>query len=89
MRSRTTQRFRKTFDQLPQRVQQEAREAYQRFSQDPYHSSLYFKQVHPTKPIYSARINLDYRAVGVREGEDIIWFWIGSHSDYDKLVSQL
>ncbi len=40
-------------------------------------------------PIYSVRIGLDYRALGVREGDDIVWFWIGSHADYDRLVSQL
>jgi hypothetical protein len=30
----------------------------------------------------------DYRALGRREGEDIIWFWIGPHAEYDHLVSR-
>jgi len=89
MRSRTTERFRKAFKRLPEQVQRQAREAYKLFRQNPYHPSLRFKQVHPTRPIYSVRISIDYRALGVRDGDEIIWFWIGSHSDYDKLISRL
>ncbi len=89
MKSRTTKRFRKAFDQLPDQVQRQAREAYKRFIKDPYHTSLRFKQVHSIKPIYSARINIDYRAVGILKGNEIIWFWIGSHADYDKILSRL
>jgi hypothetical protein len=43
----------------------------------------------PKSPIYSARINVDYRAVGIKENGEIVWFWIGSHADYGKLLSQL
>jgi hypothetical protein len=32
---------------------------------------------------------MDYRALGVKEGDEIIWFWIGSHADYDRLLSRL
>lgn len=39
--------------------------------------------------IFSLRITKDYRAIGIQEDERIIWFWIGSHGDYDKLVKQL
>ncbi len=89
MNSRTTERFRKSFAQLPEHVQRQARQAYQRFNQNPNHPSLRLKQVHSTRPIYSVRISLDYRALGVREGEEMIWFWIGSHADYEKLLAQL
>ncbi len=34
----------------------------------------------------SVRIGIGYRALGVRKGEEIIWFWIGSHADYDRLL---
>ncbi|MHC5610791.1 MAG: hypothetical protein ACYTXA_07180 [Nostoc sp.] len=47
MKSRTTAQFRNLFVNLPQQVQQQAREAYQQFKQDPWHPSLRFKQVHP------------------------------------------
>jgi hypothetical protein len=89
MDSRTTARFWRAFEQLPEPIQEAARKAYQLWQQDPYHPSLRFKRVHPTKPIYSVRISRDWRAVGVKEGDCIIWFWIGSHGDYDNLISQL
>ena len=88
MISHTTARFRSAFAVLPEDVQRQAREAYRLFKNDPYHPSLRFRQVHPVKPIYSARITRNYRALGVRDGDTITWFWIGSHSDYDKLVGR-
>jgi len=87
VKSHTTARFRDALEVLPKEVQEQARKAYELFLRDPHHRSLRFKQVHPTRPIYSVRISVDYRALGVREGETIIWFWIGSHADYDHLVS--
>ena len=89
MISRTTKRFREALSKLPVRVQHQARVAYKLFGQDPRHPSLRFKKVHATKHIHSARISLDYRALGAVDGKEIIWFWIGSHSDYDQLLQQL
>lgn len=89
MTSRTTKRFREALGQLPDQVRRHADQAYKLFSQNPNHPSLRFKKVHATEPIYSARISLDYRAVGVLHGDEMIWFWIGSHGDYDKLLEQL
>lgn len=88
MKSTTTTQFHKLFARLPEQAQKQAREAYRQFKQNPYHPSLHFKQVHPSQPIYSIRVSLDYRAVGEKEGDEITWFWIGTHSDYDKLISQ-
>ncbi|WP_414543574.1 type II toxin-antitoxin system RelE family toxin [Nostoc sp. CCY0012] len=89
MKSRTTARFRKAFAVLPEAVQQQTRKAYRQFKQDPEHPSLRFKKVHPQLPIYSARISRIYRAVGLLEGDTVIWFWVGSHAEYDMLLSQL
>jgi len=89
MTSHTTKRFREALRLLPQTVKRQAREAYRLFRQNPHHPGLYFKQVHPSKPIYSVRISQDYRAVGIRDGDEMIWFWIGSHTDYDALLSRL
>jgi mRNA-degrading endonuclease RelE of RelBE toxin-antitoxin system len=89
MTSHTTERFRQELKQLPQHVQRQARQAYRLFKQNPYHPSLHFKQVHPARPIYAVRISVDYRAVGVREEDVVIWFWIGVHADYEKLISRL
>lgn len=89
MKSKTTSSFRKCFEVLPQRIQIRAREAYRDFSRDPSHPGLGFKQVHPARPIYSARVSLGYRALAVRDGDIWVWFWIGSHSDYDRLLTRL
>ena len=37
-------------------------------------------------PILSVRIGLDWRAVCVRSGDKAIWYFIGSHADYDRLI---
>ena len=55
----------------------------------PVSPELRFKQVHPTRLIFSARVGLAHRALAVRAGEDVIWFWIGSHADYDNLLGRL
>ena len=89
MRSKTTTRFRKTFATLPKQVQEQARKSYRQFKQYPWHPSLHFKQVHPSIPIYSARVGRGYRAVGQRAENEIVWFWIGSRGDYEKLLSKL
>lgn len=89
MTSRTTQRFRKALQKLPARIQRQAKEAYELWKQDPHHGSLQFKRVHPIEPIYSVRVGIGWRAVGVQNGDVMIWYWIGSHSDYDKLITQL
>ena len=89
MNSRTSKRFRSSFERLPVEVQARARSAYRLFRRDPSHPSLRFKPVHPTRPIYSVRIGLGYRALGVRDGDDVIWFWIGSHAAYDQLLGDL
>ena len=89
MKSRTTSRFWDAYADLPERTKRRARKAYELFEQNPRHPSLRFKKVHGSRPIYSVRITRDYRAVGIQKEESIIWFWIGSHEDYDQLLAQL
>jgi len=88
LKSRTTAQFRRHLAALPEDVQKEARKAYQQFVQDPSHPGLRFKQVHPTLPIYSVRVARGYRAVGQRDERGMLWFWVGSHGDYDRLLSR-
>ena len=89
MISHTTERFRKALKKLPTQIQQQAREAYKQFLQNPYHPDLHFKLVHAIEPIYSVRIGLHYRAVGVQAGDEMLWFWIGIHSEYERLLASL
>jgi hypothetical protein len=87
--SHTTDRFRKAFVKLPPPAQRKTREAYRLWRQDHWHPSLQFKQVHDTRPIYSVRVGIGWRALGVKTDDTIVWFWIGSHAEYDKLLAQL
>jgi hypothetical protein len=89
VKSRTTARFRKAFAELPVSAQKQARDSYRRFQKDPWHPSLRFKPTHTALPIYSARVGKGYRAVGQRDESGVVWFWIGSHAEYDKLLSQM
>jgi hypothetical protein len=89
MISRTTDGFWKCYKELPEQVRKEAKRAYKSFKSNPYHPSLHFKRIHSTRAIFSLRITKDYRAVGIEQDKQIIWFWIGSHGDYDKLLKQL
>jgi hypothetical protein len=87
--SRTTKRFREAFAELPSHVQRKAREAYRLWQQNPQHPSLQFKQIHTREPIYSVRVGIGWRALGVKSDDAMVWFWIGSHAGYDKLLSKL
>ena len=82
MRSRTISSFWKCFAALPEPVQRQAKRAFLRWRQDLAHPSLAFKRVHPSEPIYSVRISRGYRSLGLRDGDLMTWFWIGSHPDY-------
>jgi hypothetical protein len=89
VKSHTTERFRKALALLPSEVRVQARDAYRLFQSNPRHPGLRFKRVHSRDPIYSVRVSLDYRAVGVVEADEIFWFWIGSHAEYDRLLRTL
>jgi hypothetical protein len=87
--SHSTERFREALKQLPKAIRQNAQEAYRLWQEDPQHPSLHFKRIHSTKPVYSVRVGLGWRAVGLRRGDNMVWYWIGSHADYKKLISRL
>ena len=86
MESRVTRSFQASFADLPEEVKQQARKAYRLFRRNPGHPSLRFKKVEGVESVYSVRIGLGYRALGVLEGSMITWFWIGSHEAYDRLI---
>ncbi|HEU5291053.1 MAG TPA: hypothetical protein VFU05_10445 [Cyclobacteriaceae bacterium] len=89
MDSHVTSRFRKCFDTLPKDIQDKAKKVYRIWAESPTHPSLHFKQVHDTEPIFSVRVGLYHRALGVKESDSMIWFWIGTHEEYNNLISQL
>jgi hypothetical protein len=87
VKSWRTIQFKRAFAALPKAVQRQARQAYRTFMKDSSHPGLQFKKVHASRPIYSVRIGLGYRALGTKTGDEVVWFWIGSHAQYDRLTS--
>jgi hypothetical protein len=84
VRSHATEDFWDEFRQLPGKIRQQAYKAYRTFSRDPFSFGLNFKEVNKKRHLWSARITRGYRALGIRDGEDITWVWIGPHAEYDK-----
>lgn len=89
MRSVKTERFRKAYDGLPKHIQEQADKAFSIWKRNENHPSISFKKIHKTKPVYSVRVTLSYRALGMKQGDTMIWFWIGSHPEYEKLIAAL
>jgi hypothetical protein len=90
VKSQTSAAFRKRYAALPADIRTQARVAYRLFAANPHHSSLHFKRVHATEPIYSARVGRSYRVVGLLEsGNVMVWFWIGPHEQYETLLANL
>jgi len=87
--SKTTQEFRERFAKLPAPVRKYSKRVYRRWQVDPWQPPLQFKPIHRTLPIYSVRIGLRWRAIGVRAADKVIWFWIGSHKEYDQKIKNL
>ena len=86
MQSRTTRKFWRLFGDLPPDVQEDARRAYRLFENNPLHPGLQFKKLEGEDSLYSARIGLAYRALAVMKKDALVWFWIGDHDEYDRLI---
>jgi mRNA-degrading endonuclease RelE of RelBE toxin-antitoxin system len=89
MKSSITKAFRKALDQLPEAIRKQVIKAYEIWQSDPYQGSLQFKLVSQRQPIYSVRVGLNYRVLGLLENDHIYWFWIGSHAEYDEILKRL
>ena len=90
MKSELTDEFIQNFKILPTRIQNKARKNFQLWQKDTNHLGLEFKKLKTTEAIYSIRVGLGWRALGVlKDKNTLVWFWIGSHDDYDKLIKNL
>lgn len=68
---------------LPDEVRRLADQSYEKLKADSRHPSLHFKKV---GRFWSARISLNYRALAIEADDGPIWFWIGTHAEYDRLI---
>lgn len=76
--------FWKCYLKLPKSVQQLADRNFQRLKQDPTHPSLHFKKIGRLR---SARVGQHYRALAVEADDGLVWFWIGPHAEYDRIIA--
>ncbi len=74
---------------LPEHVRKQAYAAYRIFMVNPAHPSMHFKKVWDDPITYSARVGIGYRALCQMDCDTAVWFWIGSHAEYDRLLSTL
>jgi len=83
VKHKASRKFWLSYNELPVEVQQLADRSYATLKKDPRHPSLGLKKV---GRFWSVRVGLHYRALAVEEGDHLVWFWIGPHADYDKLI---
>jgi hypothetical protein len=79
-------RFWQSYRELPKGVQQLADRSFELLKADPKNPSLHFKKVSATRPLWSARVGIHHRALALERSGEMVWFWIGTHADYDKLL---
>ncbi len=84
--SHATPDFWACYDELPTYVRELADAKYALFERDPFHPSLGFQQ---KGAVWTVEIGRSYRAIAVRRGNDLHWFWIGSHEAYNGLLRRL
>ena len=89
MNSEVTDDFRACFRRLPKRIKRQARGNYKLWKADPHHPGLDFKRVGKKSAIYSVRVGIGWRALGLRQTNTVVWFWIASHAEYDRLLSNM
>lgn len=83
MNHRASPDFWACYRALPVEIQGLADKSFALLKADPKHPSLWLKKV---GHYWSARVGLHYRAIAVETNDGLVWFWIGTHADYDKII---
>ena len=83
MRHFASRAFWDAYNKLPAQVRVTADKNYALLKSDPQHPSLQLKKV---GRFWSVRVGLRYRALAAEADDDLVWFWIGSHAEYDALI---
>ena len=79
----TVPSFWKNYDSLSKNIKALADKNFELLKENPKHPSLHFKKI---DKYWSVRVGLNYRSLAVEVEEGVLWFWIGTHSNYDKLL---
>lgn len=80
---KTTSRFWKNYEKLPVSIQKIAKKNFNLLKEDPLHPSLHFKRI---GKFWSARVDINHRALAIEDDEDLLWVWIGTHDEYEKML---
>ena len=75
--------FWQAYHALPEQVRKLADKQFELLKSTPQHPSLHLKRV---GRFYSVRVGARYRALAVEVDDGLLWWWIGTHADYDHLV---
>jgi mRNA-degrading endonuclease RelE of RelBE toxin-antitoxin system len=75
--------FWEAYRKLPESVRALADKNYTLLKENPKHRSLHLKKI---GRFWSVRVGARYRALAVEVEGGLLWFWIGSHADYDVLI---
>lgn len=75
--------FWKAYEALPAGVREVADRSFALLESNPQHPSLRFKKV---GNYWSARVGKGHRALAVEVPDGLLWFWIGTHDEYDRLI---
>lgn len=84
MKHETAASFWDCYNKLPVEIRKLADKNFQLLKKNPTHPSLHFKKV---GKVWSARVGSDYRALATKIDDVFLWVWIGTHTEYDKLIS--
>lgn len=83
MRHFASPEFWAAYRRLPENIRVLADKNFALLKSDPRHPSLQLKKV---GRYVSARVGLRYRALAIETEDGLLWFWVGSHADYDALL---
>lgn len=84
MVARAAAEFWQLYHDLSPAARAAARRAYRLFSQNPAHPGLRLERLRFDPRAWSVRVTRDVRAVAMRHGDEWVWFWIGTHRDFDR-----
>jgi hypothetical protein len=82
---RTTERFWRGYADLPKSIRELADRSFERLKKNPKHPSLQLKKA---GGFVTVRVGLSFRALAVEDGSDLIWVWIGSHDEYERIIAR-
>ena len=82
-----SRRFWLLFNALPDDIQKLAVKNYRLWRSNPSHPSLHFHRLQGSPDRFSIRVGDHYRALGRLTEGTMVWVWIGTHAEYDRLVN--